>query len=216
MRFIDRTGMRFGRITILRRDSDANKGRPIWVALCDCGKIMKTRGHHIFSGRSVSCGCYQKDMMKERATHGMTRQGRKKPRSYTVWAAMKDRCLNPNNHAWEDYGGRGITVCAEWLDYISFSYDMGEPPEGMTLDRIDNNEGYSKENCRWSTYTQQANNRRQKKNTVQIKWADKYKTIPELVEETGVGYTTIWNWIKSGCDYDEIIKKSKRLSFSRQ
>lgn len=91
--------------------------------------------------------------------HGYARRGQVSP-TYTVWANMKQRCLNPNHPRYEDYGGRGIGVCTRWLDFENFLADMGERPAGLTLERTDNDGDYDPFNCCWATYTQQSNNQR--------------------------------------------------------
>jgi hypothetical protein len=94
-------------------------------------------------------------------THGMSGgRGRKPSRAYQAWANMKQRCNNPNHPSYADYGGRGITVCERWADFSAFHVDMGDPPPGLSLDRIDNDRGYGPDNCRWATQIEQQHNRR--------------------------------------------------------
>lgn len=108
-------------------------------------------------------------------------------RAYISWHHMKQRCLNPKNHKWEAYGGRGITICKRWHKFENFFADMGERPDGLSLDRIDNNKGYSKDNCRWATHDVQANNKRVRKDAVIFEG----KSLKQWVSITGIKYATL-------------------------
>lgn len=124
---------------------------------CHCGKTKEIRNHHVNKGISTSCGCYQKSRLKEAALiHGM-----RFSREYRSWQSMKQRCLNPNHIAYASYGGRGITIHTPWIDsFENFYKDMGDRPEGYSIDRINNNDGYKPDNCKWSTHKEQSNNTR--------------------------------------------------------
>ncbi len=128
------------------------------------------------------------------------------PPLYFVWQSMLGRCRNPNFRQWNDYGGRGITVCERWHDYHAFAADMGERPPGYTLERIDNSLGYSPENCRWATRKEQQRNRRAAK-YVTIDGVE-YRAI-ELADMAGVKTDTIIARAERGLSYEDVIRPDK-------
>lgn len=156
----DIVGVRFGRLVV---DSfshwiDTKQSRTsVWSCTCDCGGKIDMRRGYLTTTPVPSCGCYRSEVLRElRTTHGYT-----KTPTYTSWSKMKERCNLDTYVEAEYYGDRGIKVCEEWDEsFESFLRDMGERPEGMTLDRIDPEKGYNKENCRWADPTVQAYNRR--------------------------------------------------------
>lgn len=129
--------------------------------LCECGAITLARPSQLLTREKTSCGCWKQQVLGYRSrTHGQSnsRISGYKNRTYGIWQAMRDRCSNPNRKDYHRYGGRGITVTKRWDIYENFLEDMGEAPEGLTLDRADNNKGYCKKNCTWATRRQQAYN----------------------------------------------------------
>jgi hypothetical protein len=163
MKLIDLTGRKFGRWTVLGRanHNDAHN-KPLWVCRCDCGVERLVTGGNLRSGISQSCGCLKSERTRAvHFKHGHSRaQNGKRPRVYTTWLGMLQRCLNPRNPGFHNYGGRGIIVCKRWHKFENFYADMGDPPDGLTLDRKDNDKGYSPQNCKWSTRLEQVHNRR--------------------------------------------------------
>jgi hypothetical protein len=172
---VELAGKRFGRLTAIERvGSDGSNA--FWKCICECGKETQIRTCHLRSGKVRSCGCGPKG--RHRYEHGMTGT-----RVYGIYRQMHQRCENPNAEGYENYGGRGIAVCEEWNNFPQFFEDMGEPPSvKYTLDRIDVNAGYSKENCKWSTYKEQHRNRRDNSNITAFgktqcvtAWAEEYE-----------------------------------------
>jgi len=124
--------------------------------LCGCGNEKDIRLASLVIGHTKSCGCLKDEKVAQR----MTKHGKYKDRIYRIWSGMVQRCTNKKSTNYKNYGGRGISVCDEWLLFDNFYKDMGDDKKGLTLDRIDNDKGYTKENCRWATYSEQADNKR--------------------------------------------------------
>lgn len=152
---INLAGNVYGELTVVHK-VPRRKNKTVWLVVCSCGASKRVRGDALTSGAVISCGHIQRDRARENATiHGWCDHP-----LYVTWNCMLQRCENPKAINYKRYGGRGITVCERWHEFSLFVADMGERPQGKTLDRIDNNLGYYKENCRWSTPKQQTANRR--------------------------------------------------------
>ena len=156
---------------------------------CDCGTERVISRYELTTGRSKSCGCLQKEVAKEVVVQRCTTHGMSKSNTYKIWATMVQRCTNPNSTKYADYGGRGITVCERWRNSFSdFLADMGERPDGLSIERLDNYKGYNPENCVWAdSFTQARNTRRTGRVTVN----DKTKSITDWSKETGISSTLI-------------------------
>lgn len=153
-------GKRFGRLTVVKRDGSTKAKKRLWLCSCECGNERRIATGDLNSGAVVSCGCFNNEkvaLLKFR--HGQAR-AKKETREYISWKHMIGRCLNKNNAAFNDYGGRGITVCDRWLDFENFYSDMGAMPEGFSIERIDVNGNYEPSNCKWILKSRQATNRR--------------------------------------------------------
>ena len=157
-------GAVYGRLTLLSLGGmkylQSGKRRATFVCRCHCGTIVELIASNVLNGHTQSCGCLQRERTsKANATHRRTRTT-----EHTIWMNMIQRCLNPKSPAYKNYGGRGILVCERWLDFASFLEDMGLRPKGRTLERVNNEQGYTPENCVWATRTEQANNSRANRN----------------------------------------------------
>ena len=155
-------GVRYGMLIVLEASPLRQNRKRIWRCSCDCGGEALVTTGNLRSGNSKSCGCEKKHAwVRAKTTHGQTR-GRKTSRVYNSWALMKTRCQNRNFHKHPSYGAVGVTVCERWQKFENFYEDMGNPPDGYTLDRIDPFGNYEPSNCRWADKKTQANNTRKK------------------------------------------------------
>ena len=190
----DRLGQRYGKLTVV----DVIRGRGFgtrWVCSCDCGGQVIASGGNLESGNTQSCGC-------SRRTHGLTGS-----RIYGAWKGMMSRCYRETTNGWEHYGGRGIVVCDRWHRFENFFDDMGHPPKGHSLDRINVNKNYEPDNCRWATYKVQLNNRR---NCVYVTAFGRTQTMTQWAEEFGISGRTLHNRIKrSGIDPELALQQGK-------
>lgn len=166
----DITGQRFGRLTAIKKTNTRMNGSVVWECQCDCGNIALIPSGRLVNGRTQSCGCFRTESASAIAKTGNNRRthGMKRTKIYYIWCAMKERCSSPKNQGFKNYGARCITVCQEWQDSFEAFYDhvsqlphFGEP--GYSLDRINNDGNYEPGNVKWSTRTEQNQNRRKGK-----------------------------------------------------
>ena len=192
-------GKKYGRLTVISEHGQGHHGEILWLCDCECGNRKTVPGSALRSGKTLSCGCLQAEnarimglshLGKESPakTHGLS-----KTRIYKIWSGMIQRCNNPKREHYANYGGRGITVCAEWInDFISFyvwSIENGYA-DNLTIDRIDNDGNYCPNNCRWSTAKKQCNNR----STCRfVEHNGKYQTVAQWGVEMGVSKYTLYN-----------------------
>lgn len=181
-------GSRFGTRTVVEELSERKNGYIMYRVLCDCGDIARLNGTYLRDKERLCPSCSSKKRTKKGIDnplfkHGHASWSKGRNRIYHIWVAMRQRCNDPNDKNYKNYGGRGISVCDEWDDFCVFYKDMGDRPEGLQLDRIDNDKNYSKENCRWADRKIQANNRR---NTRYHLIESKKVPHTQILEETGV------------------------------
>ena len=161
-------GQVYGELIVIEecdgKRAPSGKNRRVWLCQCRCGNVLEVFHGSLRSGNTKSCGCKRNEFISK-ALSSLDRNSHEKvgTKIYHCWDNMKARCSNPNNPAYENYGGRGITYDPRWESFENFYGDMGDVPVGMTLDRIDVNGGYCKENCRWTDKSTQAYNTRMSK-----------------------------------------------------
>lgn len=202
MSVIDLIGQTFGRLTVLSRGPNGNRGQARWLCKCVCGKEKVILGESLNKSRTPtrSCGCLHKEVASsfrgKPRTHGHSIKGRQSP-TYNSWRNAKSRCNNKKDPSYDRYGGAVIGWPTEWDSFENFLNDMGERTEGRTLDRIDGSKGYSKENCKWSTYCEQGRN--EKSNRLSMEKAveirkDYYlngKTQTDIARDLGIDPSTV-------------------------
>lgn len=186
-------GEQFGRWTVVEK-ADKINGMSVWKCRCECGTEKGVYQKHLLSGASTSCGCFAKEVAREKAikhcqekaTHRMTNT-----RLYHIWINIKKRCYNPNDDSFSIYGGRGIKMCEEWQDFVNFmkwALNNGYN-DTLTIERIDVNGNYEPSNCKWATMKEQGNNRR---NNHFITYQGVTRTISQWSEIVGIKRNTLY------------------------
>lgn len=183
---IEMVGLKFDRLTVKKQAGDDGHGHISWLCKCDCGMEVVKTGNYLRCKHNTakSCGC----LHKERASEANLKHGMSKTLTYATWVKMKGRCLNNKDKNYQYYGGRGIAVCKRWLKFENFFVDMGEKPKGLTIERIQNNLGYFKENCKWATWAEQNRNTRHNR---MISFQGKTLCACDWAKELNVVYQTL-------------------------
>lgn len=206
MRVIEITNHKVGRWTVISRADNTPNGQSQWLCRCTCGNEKVLKSIVIRRGLSQSCGCFKRETMLARFTkHGHATNGISP--TYHSWASMIARCTNPNNKAFPDYGGRGISVCERWKTFQNFLEDMGEKPTGLSLDRINNDGNYEPGNCRWASDRTQARNRRSNRF---LTFNGKTQSIRDWAQEMKLGYQNLTSRLHYGWSVERALTEPLR------
>lgn len=197
---IDRSGMVFGNLTVVKFDKKDGRNGFRWICVCSCGTEKSIIYNSLAKGRSTSCGC---KAAEKRATAN-TKHGMASTPTYKSWHAMIQRCQGKGGH--EKYVRKNLSVFCEWLSFDKFFADMGERPKGMTLDRIDNSKGYEPYNCRWATNEQQMNNR---DNSRFFVVHGEKMTLPQISRKHEIGISKLRHCIRKGQSIEEAMQDQK-------
>ena len=196
-------GQKFGLLAIVKESKPVSENginKRSFLCRCECGNIITVKLYSLTTGNTKSCGCIKQKQLIERNVASAKYPAYMK-KLYNTWYLMGERCNNMNNKSYKNYGGRGIKVCKRWEKFENFYEDMGDRPEALTLDRIDNDGNYEPENCRWATRKTQMNNKR---NNLRLNYNGMVKNLSQWAESTGIKRETIKARLSTGLS----IKKS--------
>jgi hypothetical protein len=204
-RFKNLKGIKFGRLSVVEYAGQTPSYHHKWRCVCECGNSIEVYAGNLIKGPSVSCGCYQRQSSSVR----MTTHGDTDSTEYRSWRSMINRCNNVNVNCYEEYGGRGISVCDQWKkSYTSFLKDMGRKPTAKhSIDRIDSNANYTPENCRWATPKQQARNTRRNR---MITYNGETRCLAEWAEILGFNYSMVSIRVYRGWTFERAITTPKQ------
>ena len=207
-RRINLSGRKFGRLTVIKMIENTGKLKSPFLCKCDCGNKVIATQNSLTVGHVKSCGCIGIERMSHLAKDTLTTHGMAYTPEYRCWCHILSRCGNPNVPSYCNYGGRGITVCDRWKESFSNFYeDMGDRPEGTTLDRIDVNGNYCKENCRWATIEQQSNNKR---TNVFINYNGERLTLTQVARKMGISPKILFHRWERGDRGDRLIRPKRK------
>lgn len=198
----DLLNRKFGKLTVLERVSKSKNNKGGWLCLCECGNKVIVPANRLLTGHTKSCGCTRNKILCENDK-----------RIYNIWKKMRDRCFLKNSKSYNAYGGRGITICNEWLgrdgfiNFKSWAYKNGYDAK-LTLDRIDVNGNYEPNNCRWATMREQSVNKR---SCHYITYNCETKTLTEWAEQCGIPTTTLYSKLKNGISLKELLNSNNFL-----
>lgn len=198
----DLKDQRFGRLVAKQRCLEKKTKDARWECVCDCGNTIVVYALSLKSGNTKSCGCLRKEEAKVSSmTHGFSYVP-----EYRVWQGIKERCYNKNHQYYPEYGGCGIVMSDEWKDdFVAFYKDMGSrPTPDHTIDRKYNTKGYSKDNCRWVTRIEQANNT---KRNIHYTYNGISRTLAGWCRELGLNYDNVYYQIRNGSTFDEVVDR---------
>jgi hypothetical protein len=197
---LDMTTKKYGRLKAIRQIHNPKQTGALWEFVCDCGNVKIIKSQPVRLGKVVSCGCYMKELAaKLKQKHDCSYHA-----NYKVWRGMIQRCTHLQNKDYPSYGGRGITVCNDWLDPNNFIKDMGERPSKLhTIDRIDNNGNYEPNNCRWVLMLTQSHNKRNNRNLTAY---GETLCMAEFSRKYNIAQTTIMRRLRNGMTAEQIIQ----------
>ena len=210
-KFLDLTGQRFGKLTVIKFSKDVQSGnrkRKYWLCRCDCGNIKEVRTDCLTSGNVKSCGCLHIENSYKNLTDKYQFKAKyqiQNKRLYCIWYGMKQRCCNSENENYPRYGGRGITICNEWLNFDNFAkwaLNNGYA-DNLSIDRINNDGDYKHNNCRWTDNKEQCINRI---TNIKVKYKNKEITLIELSEITNIPHKTLLERYHRGDREDRLIR----------
>ena len=203
---LDLIGEKYGRLTVLEKLPERRNGRVVWLCKCDCGNYDKVPTSELRSGKHLSCGCYQ----KERASQSNITHGQSGTRLYRIWCAMIKRCENESAGGYENYGGRGISVCDTWRGsfeaFRDWSLSHGYS-ENLTIERNNVDGDYCPQNCRWATRNEQMNNTRR---TRHFAFNGEVHTLRKWSEITGIPFTRLKGRLQRGWLIEKALTEGKR------
>jgi hypothetical protein len=190
-------GLQFSKLTVIEEVS-----KDLWLCLCSCGCQKVFTHKTLRSGSSQSCGCLRKQNVFRKHGHAGVGPDGRRSAIYRVWCSMMQRCYRVKDVGYQNYGGRGVRVCPRWHDFPNFLEDMGEVPEGFTLDRKDSTGDYSPENCRWATMTEQCRNRSV---TRKIEFRGEVRPVAEWAEIIGLNYNCLRRRLSIGWPIEKAL-----------